>query len=159
MFKTLFIAALCMNLLQAGESLDLATHTGRTLPAEAYRLLKKGGGRESLSWSWRNPAFKAADGYAVEESRWDWDDRDGVVFRYLREQLELQARSSASNLLSVRVVYYAVDSVGPQIILEGVLRQGNQPIGYFVESVILDPGDSRAGLVDEFMRDFAAYLR
>jgi len=159
MFKTLFFIGVCMNLLQAGESLDLRYHDGRTLPAEAYRLLKKGGGRESLSWSWKDPAFKAPTGYAVEETRWDWDTRNGAVLRYLREQLELQARTGAPAKLSVRVVYFDVNSVGPQFILEGQVNQGGKPVGYFVESVILDPGDGLSGLVDTFMRDFSAYLR
>lgn len=30
---------------------------------------------------------------------------------------------------------------------------------YFIDSVILDPGDSPRGLVDEFMADFAAFLK
>jgi len=34
-----------------------------------------------------------------------------------------------------------------------------QPKAYFVESVILDPGDALSGLVDEFMQDFAAFLK
>jgi hypothetical protein len=159
MLKLLVATCTCAVALSAGEPLDLATHGGRTLPAEAYRLLKKGGGRESLSWAWKSPAFKPADGYSVEETRWDWDERNGVVLRYLREQLELQARPEAQTRLAVRVVYYAVNSAGPTIILEGALRQGNQPMGYFVANVILDPGESLAGLVDEFMRDFSAYLR
>ena len=159
MLKLFLAALLCSHALRAGEPLNLTAHRGRTLPAEAYRLLKKGGGRESLSWSWKDPSFKPAAGYAVEETRWDWDDRQGRVLAYLRDQLELQARAGAPNKLSVRVVYFAVDSVGPQLILEGVLTQEERPKAYFVESVILDPGDGLPGLVDEFMRDFTAFLR
>lgn len=159
MLKLLIVASLCTCALRAGETLDLATHSGRTLPAEAYRLLKKGGGRESLSWSWKAADFKPNAGYAVEETRWDWDERQGRVLGYLREQLDLQARASAPNKLSVRVVYFAVNSVGPTFILEGALTQDGRPKAYFVENVILDPGDPLSGLVDEFMRDFTAFLR
>ena len=159
MLKTLIATLTCTCALRAGEPLDLASHSGRTLSPEAYRLLKKGGGRESFSWSWKDPSFKANVGYAVEETRWEWDTRQGQVLRYLRDQLELQARAGAAAKLSVRVVYFAVDSVGPQLILEGALSQEGKPKAYFVESVILDPGDGLSGLVDEFMRDFTAFLR
>ena len=159
MLKLLIATTLCASVLRAGESLNLATHNGRTLPADAYRLLKKGGGRESLSWSWKDSDFKANAGYAVEETRWEWDVRHGGVLGYLRSQLELQARVGAPDKLSVRVVYFALNSVGPQIILEGVLTQAERPKAYFVESVILDPGENLSGLVDEFMRDFTAFLR
>jgi len=159
MLKPLIAAWICTYALWAGEPLDLASHSGRTLPPEAYRLLKKGGGRESFSWSWKDPSFKPRAGYAVEETRWEWDTRQGEVLRYLREQMELQARSGAANKLSVRVVYFAVNSVGPTLILEGALSQEGKPKAYFVESVILDPGDPLSGLVDEFMRDLTAFLR
>ena len=159
MLKPLLAALLCSFPLWSGESLDLSTHSGRTLPVEAYKLLKKGGGRESLSWSWKAADFKPNAGYAVEETRWDWDTRQGEVLRYLRDQLELQARSGATTKLYVRVVYYAADSLGPTFILEGVLAQEGKPKAFFVESVILDPGDGLSGLVDEFMRDFTAFLR
>ena len=159
MLKRLLTVLLCSYPLWSGESLDLKTHSGRTLPVEAYKLLKKGGGRGSLSWSWKDPSFRPDAGFAVEETRWDWDERQGRALGYLREQLELQARASAPNKLSVRVVYFAVNSVGPQLILEGTLSQAGQPKATFVESVILDPGDPLSGLVDEFMRDFTAFLR
>lgn len=159
MLKPLIAALTCTCALRAGEPLDLASHSGRTLPPEAYRLVKKGGGRESFSWSWKDPSFKPSAGYAVEETRWEWDTRQGRVLQYLRDQLDLQARAGAPNKLSVRVVYYAVDSAGPQLILEGALSQGDKPKAYFVESVILDPGDGLSGLVDEFMRDLTAFLR
>lgn len=159
MLKLLLVALTCTCALRAGEPLDLATHSGRTLPAEAYRLLKKGGGRESLSWSWKAADFKPKAGYTVDETRWEWDERQGKVLGYLREQLDLQARAGAPNKLSVRVVYFAVNSVGPQLILEGVLALEGKPKATFVESVILDPGDGLSGLVDEFMRDFTAFLR
>jgi len=71
----------------------------------------------------------------------------------------MSATASSSNLLSLQVTYYAVDSVGPQLMLEGTLTTGGKPRAYFVESVLLDPGDSPRGLVDEFMQDFAAFLR
>ena len=159
MLKPLIAAWICTYALWAGEPLDLASHSGRTLPPEAYRLLKKGGGRESFSWSWKDPSFKPSAGYAVEETRWEWDTRQGEVLRYLREQMELQARSGAANKLSVRVVYFAVNSVGPTMILEGALSQEGKPKASFVESVILDPGDALSGLVDEFMQDLTAFLR
>ena len=159
MLKPLIAALTCTCALWAGETLDLASHSGRTLPPDAYRLLKKGGGRESFSWSWKDPSFKPSAGYAVEETRWEWDERQGRVLSYLRDQLELQARAGGPNRLSVRVVYFAVNSVGPTMILEGALSQEGKPKAYFVESVILDPGDLLAGLVDEFMRDFTAFLR
>ena len=159
MLKPLLAILTCAFALRAGEPLDLRTHSGRTLPPEAYRLLKKGGGRESLSWSWKDPSFKPAAGYAVEETRWEWDDRQGDLLRYLREQHELQGRTGASNRLSVKVVYFAVNSIGPQLILEGTLAQDGRAKAYFVESVILDPGAALSGLVDKFMRDFTAFLR
>ena len=156
----LFIAALfCANALPAGEPLDLTSHSGRTLPPEAYRLLKKGDGRGSFSWSWKDPSFKAKAGYVVDETRWEWDTRQGQVLRYLRDQLDLQARAAAPNKLSVRVVYFAVNSVGPQLILEGTLSEEGKVKATFVESVILDPGDALSGLVDEFMQDLTAFLR
>ena len=159
MLKPLIAALTCTCALWAGESLDLATHGGRTLPPEAYSLVKKGGGRESFSWSWKDPSLKPGAGYAVEETRWEWDERQGRVLAYLRDQLELQARAGAANKLSVRVVYFAVNSVGPTMILEGALSTDGKPKAYFVENVILDPGAPLAGLVDEFMRDFTAFLR
>jgi hypothetical protein len=159
MLKPLIAAWICTCALCAGESLDLTTHSGRTLPPDAYRLLKKGGGRGSFSWSWKDPSFKANAGYTVEDTRWEWDTRQGQVLRYLRDQMELEARAGAPNKLSVRVVYFAVNSVGPTFILEGALSQDGKPKAYFVESVILDPGDALSGLVDEFMRDLTGFLR
>jgi hypothetical protein len=159
MLKPVLAVLLSTFPLWSGESLDLTTHSGRTLPAEAYKLLKRGDGRGSLSWSWKDSSFKPSEGYVVAETRWEWDDRQGSVLAYLRDQLELQARGGAPNKLSVKVVYFAVDSVGPQLILEGTLSQEGRPKAYFVENVILDPGDSLRGLVDEFMRDYTAFLR
>ena len=52
-----------------------------------------------------------------------------------------------------------MNSVGPTFILEGSLTQDGCPKAYFVENVILDPGDPLSGLVDAFMRDFTAFLR
>lgn len=159
MLKLLIGTWTCAFALSAGERLDLASHSGRTLPAEAYKLLKKGGGRGSLSWSWKDPSFRPSNGYAVEETGWNWDTRCGSVLRYLREQLDLQARAGAPAKLSVKVVYFEVNSVGPNWILEGTLTQDGQPKAYFVESVILDPGTSLVALVDVFMNDLTAFLQ
>jgi hypothetical protein len=133
--------------------------TKKTLPAEAYKLLEKGGGRASLSWSWKDKSFDAGKGYRVEQTRWIYDERNGYLFAYLRDQVELEARQGAPNLLNLKVTYYAMDSVGPQLMLEGALTEGGKPKAYFVESVILYPGDSPRGLVDEFMQDFTAFLK
>jgi hypothetical protein len=149
----------CTFALGAGEPLDLATYPGHTLPAEAYHLLVKGRDRDSMSWAWKAPGVQIEDGFSVEESRWNWDQRNGTLFRYLREQLDLESRPESPNRLSVRVVYFTVNSAGPQLILEGLLKRGYQPVGYFVDSILLDPGDAATGLVDEFQRDFAAFVR
>jgi len=57
------------------------------------------------------------------------------------------------------VTYFAVDSIGPQLLLEGTITEAGKAKAYFVDSVILDRGDSPRGLVDEFMRDLAAFLK
>jgi hypothetical protein len=159
MLKPLLAALICAGSLRAGAPLDLRTLTRKTLPPEAYRLLEKGGGRSSLSWSWKDKSLDASVGFRVEQTRWVHDERNGFLFDYLRDQLELEARKGAPNLLSLQVTYYSVDSVGPQLMLEGTLTEGGKAKAYFVESVILDPGDSTRGLVDEFMQDFAALLK
>ena len=159
MLKPLLATLICAGSLHAGAPLDLRTLTTKTLPPDAYRLLGKGGGRESLSWSWKDKSLDASAGFRVEQTRWVHDERNGFLFDYLRDQLELEARKGAPNLLSLQVTYYAVDSVGPQLMLEGTLTEGGKAKAYFVESVILDPGDSTRGLVDEFMQDFAALLK
>jgi len=61
------------------------------------------------------------------------------------------------SMLSRRVL--ALGSVGPQLLLEGTITEAGKAKAYFVESVILDRGDSLRGLADEFMADFAAFLR
>jgi len=153
------IGLMCVATLWSGEALDLRTHSGRTLPAEAYSLLKKGEGRGSLSWSWKDKDFNSSEGYAVEETRWNYYERNGTLLAYLRDQLDLQARVNSPNRLSVRVVYYTVNSVGPQLILEGTVTAKGRATAHFVESAILDPGDSLRGLVDEFMGDFTAFMK
>jgi hypothetical protein len=159
MLKPILVAFLGTAVAHAGAPLDLRTLTTKTLPPEAYRLLEKGGGRESLSWSWKDKTLDATKGYRVEQTRWVHDERNGRLFDYLRDQVELEARQGAPNALSLKVTYYSVDSVGPQLQLEGTLTEGGKAKAYFVESVILDPGDSTRGLVDEFMQDFAAFLK
>jgi len=159
MLKPFLVVLACALSLHAGEPLDLKTLTLKTLPPEAYRLLEKGGGRESLSWSWKDKTLDASKGYRVDQTRWVYDERNGFLFDYLRDQIELEARREAPNVLSLKVTYYAVDSVGPQLLLEGTITEVGKAKGYFVESVILDRGDSPRGLVDEFMADFAAFLR
>ena len=133
--------------------------TTKTLPSDAYRLLAKGGGRASLSWSWKDKSLDAAAGFRVEQTRWVYDERNGFLFDYLRNQLELEAQKTDPNLLSVKVTYFAVDSVGPQLMLEGTLTEAGKAKAYFVDSVILYPGDPLRGLVEEFMQDFAAFLK
>lgn len=159
MLKPILAVLTCTLSLRAGEPLDLRTLTKKTLPPEAYRLLQKGGGRESLSWSWKDKSLDVTKGFRVEQTRWVHDERNGFLFDYLRDQLELEAQKGAPNLLSLKVTYYSVDSVGPQLMLEGTLTEGGKVKAYFVESVILDPGDSTRGLADEFMQDFAAFLK
>jgi len=159
MLKPLLAALACTLSLRASAPLDLRTLTLKTLPPEAYRQLQKGDGRRVLSWSWKDPGLDTGKGFRVEQTRWVYDERNGFLFDYLRDQLELEARKGAPNLLNLKVTYYAVDSVGPQLMLEGTLTEGGKPMGCFVESVILDPGDSTRGLVDEFMQDFTAFLK
>lgn len=159
MLKPILATLLCGCALQAGVSLDLRNMPGKTLPPGAYKLLEKGGGRASLSWSWKDKSLDASTGYRVEQTRWNYDERNGFLFGYLRDQVELEARKDASNLLNLKVTYYSVDSVGPQMILEGTLTEGGKAKAYFVDSLILDPGDSPKGLVDEFMQDFTAFLK
>ncbi len=159
MLKLLLAICTCATVMGAGEPLDLATHTGRTLPPEAYRLIRKGGGRESFSWSWKDTTFDPTKGFQVEQTRWVYDERNGRLLDYLRNQLELETRKGAPNQLRLQVVYYAVNSVGPQLILEGTFLESGKAKAHFVESVILDPGDSLSGLVDVFMRDLGAFLR
>ena len=153
------IGLMCVSTLWSGETLELRTHSGRTLPAEVYSLLKKGNGRGSFSWSWKDKDFSPGEGYAVEETRWNHDERNGRLLAYLRDQLDLEARASSPNRLTVKVVYYAVNSAGPQLILEGTVTAKGKATAYFVESAILDPGDSVRGLVDEFMEDFTAFMK
>ena len=159
MLKPILAVLTCTLSLHAGAPLNLKTMPGKTLPPEAYRLLEKGGGRASLSWSWKDKTLDAAAGFRVDQAKWVYDERNGRLFEYLRDQLELEARQGAPNLLSLKVTYYSVDSVGPQLQLEGTLTEGGKAKAYFVESVILDPGDSTKGLVDEFMQDFSAFLK
>lgn len=159
MLKPLLLAILCTAAARAGAPLDLRDLTLKTLPPEAYRLLIKGGGRESLSWSWKDKTLDAAKGYRVDQTKWVHDERNGFLFDYLRNQLELEARQGATNLLNLKVTYYAMDSVGPQLLLEGTITEAGKAKAYFVDSVILDRGDSTRGLVDEFMQDFAAFLK
>ena len=159
MLKPLFLAFLCAAAARAGAPLDLRDLTLKTLPPEAYRLLVKGGGRESLSWSWKDKSLDASKGYRVDQTKWVYDERNGFLFDYLRNQVELEARQGAANLLNLKVTYYAVDSVGPQLLLEGTITEAGKAKAYFVDSVILDRGDSTRGLVDEFMQDFAAFLK
>lgn len=159
MLKPFLVAFISACALHAGAPLNLKDLTLRTLPPEAYRLLEKGGGRESLSWSWKDKTLDASKGFQVGQTRWVYDERNGFLFGYLRDQVELEARKGAPNVLSLKVTYYAVDSVGPQLLLEGTITEGGKAKGYFVESVILDRGDSPRGLVDEFMVDFAAFLK
>jgi len=159
MLKPFLAALVCTLSLHAGEPLELRDLTLKTLPPEAYRLLEKGGGRASLSWSWKDKTLDASKGYRVEQTRWVYDERNGFLFDYLRDQIELEARRGAPNVLNLKVTYYAVDSVGPQLLLEGAIAEGGKAKAYFVESVILDRGDSLRGLVDEFMADFAAFFK
>lgn len=159
MMKSLFLSLGLATVLQAGAPLDLATLTSRTLPPDVYERLEKGGGRSSLSWSWKAPSFRAAQGYRVAATRWIHDERNGVLFAYLRDQVDLEARRDALNALTLTVTYYAEDSVGPQLLLEGIFRERETPEAAFVESVLLDPGESPRGLVDAFMQDLAAFLR
>jgi hypothetical protein len=159
MLKPILAALFCTLSLRAGVPLDLRTLTLKTLPPEAYRLLEKGGGRESLSWSWKDKSLDADKGYRVEQTKWVYDERNGFLFGYLRDQVELEARQGAPNLLSLKVTYYAVDSVGPQMLLEGTITEAGKAKAYFLDNVILDRGDSPRGLVDEFMADFAAFLK
>ena len=159
MLKPFLATLVCAYSLRAGAPLNLRDLTLKTLPPEAYRLLVKGGGRESLSWSWKDKTLDASKGYQVSQTRWVYDERNGFLFGYLRDQVELEARQGAPNVLSLKVTYYAVDSVGPQLLLEGTITEGGKAKAYFVESVILDRGESPRGLVDEFMADFAAFLR
>ena len=159
MLKPVLAALLCTVSLRAGAPLDLRTVTKKALPPEAYGLLQKGGGRESLSWSWKDKTLDASKGYRVDQTRWLWDERNGRLFEYLRDQVELEARQGAPNVLSLKVTYYAVDSIGPQLQVEGMITQAGKAKAYFIDSVILDPGDSPRGLVDEFMADFTAFLR
>ena len=159
MLKPMLVALITVGSLWAGAPLNLRTLTTKTLPPPAYQLLEKGGGRASLSWSWKDKTLDTSTGFRVEQTRWVYDERNGRLFEYLRDQVELEARKAASNLLSLKVTYYSVDSVGPQMILEGTLTEGGKAKAHFVDSVILDPGDSTKGLVDEFMQDFAAFLK
>lgn len=159
MLKPILATLFCTISLRAGAPLDLRTLTLKTLPPEAYRLLEKGGGRESLSWSWKDKTLDADKGFRVEQTKWVYDERNGFLFDYLRDQVELEARQGAPNLLRLKVTYYAVDSVGPQLLLEGSITEAGKAKAYFVDSVILDRGDSPRGLVDEFMADFAAFLK
>ena len=159
MFKLLLVALISAGSLRAGAPLNLRTLTTKTLPAAAYQLLEKGGGRASLSWSWKDKTLNASAGYRVEQTRWIHDERNGCLFEYLRDQVELEARRGAPYLLNLKVTYYSVDSVGPQMLLEGTLAEGGKAKAHFVDSLILDPGDSPRGLVDEFMRDFMAFLK
>ena len=141
MLRPLLAAMACAAFLHAGAPLDLRTLTTKTLPPEAYRLLVKSGGRASLSWSWKDKSLDASAGFQVEQTRWVYDERDGFLLDYLRNQLELEAQKGAKNLLSLKVTYYAVDSVGPQLMLEGTLTEGGKAKAYFVDSIILYPGD------------------
>lgn len=159
MLKPFLAVLVCAYTLHAGAPLDLRDLTLKTLPPEAYRLLVKGGGRESLSWSWKDKSLDASKDYQVGQTRWVHDERNGFLLGYLRDQVELEARQGAPNVLTFKVTYYAVDSVGPQLLLEGTITEGGKAKAYFVESVILDRGDSPRGLVDEFMADFAAFFR
>ena len=159
MLKPFLATLICAYSLHAGAPLNLRDLTLKTLPPEAYRLLVKGGGRESLSWSWKDKTLDTTKGYQVGQTRWVHDERNGFLFGYLRDQVELEARQGAPNVLSLKVTYYAVDSVGPQLLLEGTITEGGKAKAYFVESVILDRGESPRGLVDEFLADFAAFLR
>lgn len=148
----------CPVALQAGAPLELSCPTLKTLPAGAYRLLERGGGRGSASWSWKDPALDTSAGFQVAETRWVYDERNGRLFTYLREQLDLQAQPRSPNQLSLRVTYYTVNRVGPQLILEGILNVDSKPMAFFMDSLILAPGSSPTGLVDEFMRDLTAFL-
>lgn len=145
--------------LRAGAPLELSSLTLKTLPVQAYRLLERGGGRTSASWSWKDRTLDASAGFQVTETRWLHDERNGRLFTYLGQQLDLQARPGSPNRLNLQVTYYTVDRVGPQLIVEGMICVGGEPKAFFVDSLILDPGSSPAGLVDEFMRDLTAFLR
>jgi hypothetical protein len=159
MLKPILVAFLGTVLAQASAPLNLRDLTLKTLPPDAYQLLVKGGGRDSLSWSWKDKTLDASKGFQVGQTRWLHDERNGFLFGYLRDQVELEARKGAPNVLGLKVTYYAMDSIGPQLLLEGTITEGGKAKAYFVESVILDRGDSPRGLVDEFMADFAAFFR
>jgi hypothetical protein len=159
MLKPMFLSLGLASAIHASAPLDLATLTTKTLPPEVYGRLEKGGGRDSLSWSWKDPSFPGGHGFRVEQTRWIHDERNGFLFAYLRDQLELEARRESPCGLRLTVTYYALDSVGPQWILEGIFLEGGKAKAVFVESVNLDPGDSPGGLVDEFLQDLGAFLK
>lgn len=155
--RRFFALCLLASALTAGDPLQLKTLTVRTLPAESYGQMKKGGGSDQFSWAWKDPSFKGSEGFRLDELRYVADERNGHLQTYLRDQLANEERRSGGYALNLAVTYYTVDSIGPQIILEGTLSNGGKPVARFVESLILDPGVSPLRLVDGFMRDFSNF--
>ncbi len=153
----LFLLLFVTSTLVAGDPLLLKTLTVRTLPADSYGQMKKGKGSDQFSWAWKDPSFKGSEGFHLEELRYVADERNGRVQSYLRDQLTNEERRSGGYALTIAVTYYTVDSVGPQMILEGTLSNGGKPVARFVESLILDRGEDPAHLVDGFMRDFSNF--
>jgi len=158
MLMLILLACIAIQPLRCGDAIELASLRGRTLPAEAYGLVQRGQGMGQLSWAWRAPDFKPEGRYAVKETRWTYPERHGRVLAYLREQLDLQAQPGAADQVSVRVVYFAIDSVGTSLILEGQVLRDGKPKAFFVENVFQGPGEPLWSLVDSFMRDLTAFL-